>query len=263
MRLELKFLILQYLLIYFKVNVYSFKYKDTNLDNMSSYQVTKGDGNGGKGIVITPTQGYSNVVLWFHGLGDTADGWANQMPDFEIENTKFVLPTAPSRSISLNGGMKMPGWSDIYGLDADAEEDRQGFDHSYERILGLIQKEVDSNIDSSKIVVAGFSQGGALALHTALRSPFKLGGCIALSSWLPFRSDFPASLSAEAQHLPILQVHGTADMVVQYKWGHGTHEVLKTLISSPEPIFMSIEVINILLVFCFIKKLLILLLICT
>ena len=91
-------------------------------------------------------------------------------------------------------------------------------------------------IPASRILIGGFSQGGALALHTALRSPHKLAGCVALSSWLPFSSDFSTTgvtaLSPAATNLPIFQVHGTADNIVAYKWGEATHKLLQQLIPS-------------------------------
>jgi predicted esterase len=83
---------------------------------------------------------------------------------------------------------------------------------------------------------------GALALHTALRSSHKLGGCIALSSWLPLRGEYPAALSEASKSLPILQVHGDEDMVVNYAWGAGTGDLLKTMITSPSPKFLKIRV---------------------
>ncbi|CAM9163053.1 unnamed protein product, partial [Ectocarpus fasciculatus] len=142
---------------------------------------------------------------------------------------KFVLPTASSRPISLNGGMKMPGWSDIYGLDAAAEEDKAGFEESRARVDAIVSAELAGGIAPGKIVVAGFSQGGALALHTALRSEVALGGCVALSSWLPFRADYPAAKTAAADNLKLFQAHGTADNVVRYTWGKSSHELLKNL----------------------------------
>jgi len=87
--------------------------------------------------------------------------------------------------------MAMNGWSDIYALDATTEEDAKGFNESSERVNTILQKEIDSGILPENNVLAGFSQGGALALHTALRSKFKLGGCAALSTWLPFRNQYP------------------------------------------------------------------------
>ncbi len=97
-------------------------------------------------------------------------------------------------------------WFDIYGLDERAAEDRKGFEESKARIDRIIQTEVDQGIEPQRIVVAGFSQGGAVALHTSLRSTHALGGCIALSTWLPLRDDYPAALSPTAQNLKILQV---------------------------------------------------------
>ena len=89
--------------------------------------MVRGDGIGGEGIVITPHGGqYDSVVIWMHGLGDTAMGWAPAMPGLGLAQTKFVLPTATARPISINGGMPMPGWFDIYGLDADSPEDEEG-----------------------------------------------------------------------------------------------------------------------------------------
>jgi phospholipase/carboxylesterase len=100
----------------------------------------------------------------------------------------------------------MPGWSDIYGLTESDNEDEEGFNISAERVKGLIQKELDQGIHSTKIVLAGFSQGGALALHVSLRYPLQLAGCIALSSWLPLRESYPSALSPSSTTLPILQV---------------------------------------------------------
>eukprot|EP01036_Dinobryon_divergens_P024480 gene24480-32931_t len=194
---------------------------------------TKSDGLGGQGIVFEPITGkYSNVVIWMHGLGDTADGWASLMPSLNIADTKFVLPTAQRRPISINGGMAMPGWSDIYGLHYDSAEDKAGMDSSADRINKIIAAEVEKKeIKPSQIVVAGFSQGGALALHTTLRSPVALGGCVALSTWLPFRHEYPAALSPSAHNIPILQIHGDADQVVSLKWGEKSHEILKGIVS--------------------------------
>ena len=88
----------------------------------------------------------------------------------------------------------------------EADEDKKGFEESTARVNALIKVELDKGIPSNKILVGGFSQGGALALHVALRSPATLAGCVALSSWLPFRKDYPAALSPTAKSLPIFQV---------------------------------------------------------
>ncbi len=202
---------------------------------------TKNDGYGGQGITYTPSSGsYKNVVIWMHGLGDTADGWASMMPDFDFQNTKFILPTATRLPISINMGMPMPAWSDIYGLDESDPEDADGFARSAARIDAIIQGEIEKGIDPKKIVVAGFSQGGALSLHVTLRSSHSLGGCVALSTWLPLRASYPASLSSAAASLPILQVHGDADSVVGYDWGKNSSVLLAQMLNNPSPVFITI-----------------------
>eukprot|EP01035_Chromulina_nebulosa_P018200 gene18200-23862_t len=204
-------------------------------------EVINHDSLGGRGITIVPSSGeYNTVLLWFHGLGDTADGWSDLIPELNLEKTKYILPTAPIRPISLNGGMSMPGWSDIYGLDETSKEDLAGFNESAERVQTIVNQEITNGISPSNIFIGGFSQGGALALHYSLRSPLKLGGCIAFSSWLPFNSDFPAALSESSKTLPIVQVHGDNDYVVQFHWGSQTHKLLSEIITNPPPEFVKI-----------------------
>ena len=137
-------------------------------------------------------------------------------------------------------------------------EDKVGFDESAVRMRLIIENEMKNHrITSNRIVIGGFSQGGALALHTALRFPYKLAGCVALSSWLPFPYEYTdtigtgigtdtttgnaatgTALSIASSQLPILQCHGTADTTVPYKWGHHSHLLLKELI--PHSKFISI-----------------------
>ena len=136
-------------------------------------------------------------------------------------------------------------WSDIYGLTEEAKEDRDGFNESADRVNSIVQQEIDKGIDPKRIVLAGFSQGGAVVLHTALRSSHALGGCVALSTWLPLRDDYPVALSASAQEsLRILQVHGDSDTVVGYNWGLITHGLLRQMNFEHEPNFVTIQVIH-------------------
>ena len=156
----------------------------------TTLKMIRTDGLGGKGQTIMPSDGYTSVLFWFHGLGDTCDGWASQMRQFNLDKTKIILPTARNRPISINGGGEMPGWSDIHGLGEDDVEDRIGFEESRERIQQLYNQEIEKGIPSSKICIAGFSQGGALALHFALRNPQPLSCVVALSTWLPLRDEY-------------------------------------------------------------------------
>ena len=191
-------------------------------------QLGNDDGNGGDGIVLVPEDGsYDNVVIMMHGLGDTAYGWAPAMPALKLPRVKYVLPTAPTRPIALNGGMAMPGWFDIYGLEPSSPEDKEGFDEASARIEALIEIEEEHHgIPSSRVAVCGFSQGGAVALHVALRYAKPLAACVSMSSWLPLRDDYPRAFSEHAKGLPVLQCHGDADPVVPWAWGRGSYDLL-------------------------------------
>lgn len=192
---------------------------------------TRGDGNGGDGMVLAPSdQQYKYVVVWLHGLGDTADGWAAAMPGLQLPHTKFILPTAATRPITLNGGYAMPAWSDIRSIAADGPEDKQGLDASAARVQALLDKEKEKGIPSESMVVAGFSQGGALALHLCMRTADRLAACVSCSSWLPLAKDYPAAQGAGSKAgTPVLQCHGDVDNVVQYSWGQLSYTALKAL----------------------------------
>uniref|UniRef100_A0A6V1K3U7 Phospholipase/carboxylesterase/thioesterase domain-containing protein n=1 Tax=Heterosigma akashiwo TaxID=2829 RepID=A0A6V1K3U7_HETAK len=199
------------------------------MSSSEKVKASRGDSIGGDGITLIPEdEEYTNVVVWNHGLGDTAMGWYSAMPAFGLTKTKFILPTAPTRPITLNMGMAMPGWSDIRGLDKEDDEDEPGFEESRARIESIVRSEVDKGISPSKIVVGGFSQGGALALYYSLQNTHGIAGCVGFSSWLPLSAKFPAAVSDAARGgLKILQCHGDADEVVRTAWGKLSHEKIK------------------------------------
>jgi len=159
-----------------------------------------GDTVGGKGAVFTPSKKATHAVIFMHGLGDTCDGWASTLGGLTLDvPIRFILPTAKIKSVTLNGGMPMPAWSDIFGLDPSAKEDVAGFKESFARVKSIINQTIASGIPASNIVVGGFSQGGAVALHTAMRLTIPIGGYIALSTWLPFASSYPEKMAAPAK----------------------------------------------------------------
>lgn len=205
--------------------------------------IIRNDGCGGRGVTLVPASGsYSNLVVFMHGLGDTADGWASLMPQLGIKDTKFILPTADSIPIAINGGVSMPGWSNIYGLDAASPEDKPGFEATSARIGRIVQTEIDKGIAPKKIIIGGFSQGGAAALHYSLRTPHALGGAAGLSTWLPLRAEYPSALSPSALQMPIILFHGTYDAVVDFSWGENSFKLLKTLLPSDNtPSFVPID----------------------
>jgi lysophospholipase-2 len=180
-------------------------------------------------IVIPAKQAQKSTLIMLHGLGDQGDGWADMAPQLaeKLPHTKFFFPNAPSRSITLNRGMKMPGWYDIASLeDINQAEDMAGLEESKRYVETLIKAEVDAGIPSDKIVVGGFSQGGAVALMM-LRSDYGLAGVVALSSYLPLR-DMPGAVSKANARTPLFMAHGNADQVVDYHYGVNSAEVLKS-----------------------------------
>lgn len=176
-------------------------------------------------IVIEPKSKHTSSVIFLHGLGDTGYGWepVGKMFAADLPNTKFIFPTAPTRPITVNMGMMMTGWHDIVSLDKlDAEEDRPALRESMQQIEALAKSEENDGI--KKIVIAGFSQGGTIAL-LMLRSEMKFAGIVGLSTYLSLRDE--SLLSDTNKATPVLMAHGTGDQVVKYKFGEMTYETLK------------------------------------
>ncbi|PRD19936.1 UNVERIFIED_CONTAM: Lypla2 [Trichonephila clavipes] len=135
--------------------------------------------------------------------------------------------------VTLNAGYKMPSWFDLKTLDADGPEDEEGIKRASESVFQMIAAEEEKGIPSNRIVLGGFSQGGAVAIYTALRCNKPLGGVVALSCWLPLYKQFPYAAEGNID-IPLLQCHGELDTVVPYKWGRMTHELLKTFMCNVE-----------------------------
>lgn len=183
---------------------------------------------GGGGVTVDAINGdkASALVIFMHGLGDSGHGWSSAFPFPNVPHVKYILPHAPNTPVSLNGGMRMPSWFDLYGLDDTAADDKAGIDASVQRIERIIEA---SNIPSERIVLAGFSQGGALALTTGLRSKKKFAGIVALSTWLPMRQSYPEKLGPHARNTRVFFGHGSEDTLVQTSFGEASKEFLKAL----------------------------------
>ncbi|CAJ1082487.1 acyl-protein thioesterase 1 [Xyrichtys novacula] len=180
------------------------------------------------------------AVIFLHGLGDTGHGWAEAFAGIRIPHVKYICPHAPTMPVSLNMRMSMPSWFDIYGLNPDAEEDESGIKRASENIKALIDQEVKNGIPSHRIILGGFSQGGALSLYTALTTQQKLAGVVALSCWLPLRNSFPqASANSANKDMHLLQCHGDSDPLVPFVFGSQTAEKMKTLINPANISFKS------------------------
>lgn len=165
-------------------------------------------------IEHSPRQEANASVIWLHGLGADGHDFEPIVKELDLPSIRFILPHAPYRPVSINKGYEMRAWFDILGLDLDSPQDEAGIRACQQKIENLVLAEINKGIPSHRIVLAGFSQGGAIALHTALRYPFKLAGAIILSSWLPLQEKL-AQETHEANHdLPILLAHGTFDDIV-------------------------------------------------
>ena len=129
----------------------------------------------------------------------------------------------------------MPAWFDLYSLDPTGKEDDKGIEKSKQLIQSLIEEEINNGIDPSRIVLGGFSQGGALSLYTGLTGKYKLAGIVALSCWLPLHKTFPEVLNtSNADQVPIMQAHGDCDPVVPYRWGQLTSTAVKNFAKNHE-----------------------------
>lgn len=182
-----------------------------------------------KPLVFKSAAEHKSTLIMLHGLGDSGMGWADIAPMLspDLPNTQFIFPTAPTRPITVNGGMPCTGWYDIAALDrlANESQDAEAMHESKRYVEGLIQEQVDAGIPSSRIVVGGFSQGGAMSLMM-LRSKHQLAGIIGLSCYLLLHEQ-PPLVSEENRQTPVLMCHGDSDQVVAYEFGQRSFEQLK------------------------------------
>lgn len=164
--------------------------------------------------VPTVTSKINASVIWLHGLGADGHDFAPISEQLNLPNIRFILPHAPSMPVTINNGYMMPAWYDLYGLTPGSQEDEEGIRDSQNYINSLIKIEIDKGISPSRIVLAGFSQGGAIALHTALRYPQKLAGVLALSTYLPLKSKLDTEVQLANADTPIFMAHGIYDDVI-------------------------------------------------
>lgn len=170
-------------------------------------------------------------VIWLHGLGADGHDFEPIVPELQLEEiaVRFVFPHAPVRPVTLNEGMAMRAWFDVIGLDRGSRQDESGIRRSAQSIETLIDRENERGVPARRIVLAGFSQGGALALHTGLRYRERLAGLMALSTYLPLHDSLADEASAENRDTPIFQAHGTADPLVAISLGERSRDLLRGL----------------------------------
>jgi phospholipase/carboxylesterase len=170
------------------------------------------------------------AVIWLHGLGADGHDFVSLLPELRLPAAmavRFVFPHAPVRPVTLNNGWPMRAWYDIKSLDANGRDDAEGIQASAHRLSGVIAAQQAQGIAPDRIVLAGFSQGGAVALYAGLRYSAPLAGILALSTYLPLRDRLVSELSPANQQVPILMCHGTADPVVTLQFGLQSRDALQ------------------------------------
>lgn len=180
-------------------------------------------------IVLEPSRPATGSVIWLHGLGADGHDFVPIVPELQLPASaaiRFVFPHAGVRPVTINNGYEMRAWYDIKALAQTGPEDDVGIRESELRIRQYLSKEIESGIPAGRIVIAGFSQGGAIALQTALRYPQRLAGLMALSTYLPLRGSLAAEISSHAPTLPILMCHGKFDDVVPMALGSMSRDLL-------------------------------------
>lgn len=182
--------------------------------------------------IIETSPDASRVVIWLHGLG--ADGYdfvpiVSELDLPEQANIRFIFPHAPTRPVTINGGYTMRAWYDILSMDLGKDDatDRDDILNSVDMINRIIESQIAKGIDAAKILLAGFSQGGVIALYAALNFPQKLAGVMALSTYMPFTEKVLENVDEKRAQLPIFSAHGTDDPVVPHSSGRRYRDALK------------------------------------
>ena len=180
-------------------------------------------------VTLEPDRPANSAVIWLHGLGADGHDFVPIVPELRLPTSlpiRFVFPHASVRPVTINNGYSMRAWYDIKGLSRDGNEDDAGIRGSEALVRKLIETQNSKGIPSTRIVIAGFSQGGAVALQTALRHPQSLAGVMALSTYLPLRASLATEASAANRAIPILMCHGTQDGVVSMQLGEWSRDHL-------------------------------------
>ena len=180
-------------------------------------------------VIIGPADARYSVI-WLHGLGADGHDFEPIVPELQFTNkqrTRFIFPHAPARPVSLNQGYVMPAWFDIIAIDDKAVQDEAGIRQTADKIVALIAREHQRGVSSEHIVLAGFSQGGAIALHVGLRYPHRLAGILALSTYLPLLDTIAGEASAANKDIPIYMGHGEYDPIVPLPLAQLSHRHLR------------------------------------
>ncbi|MCB1954193.1 MAG: carboxylesterase [Rhodocyclaceae bacterium] len=174
-----------------------------------------------------------HAIVWMHGLGADGHDFEPIVDELDLDGLppiRFVFPHAPMRAVTINGGFVMRAWYDIVSLDfSQRREDPAGVIESAAQIEALIRRENDRGVPDTQLILAGFSQGGAIALYTGLRHPARLAGILALSTYMPLIDQLESEASEANRSVPIFQAHGQQDGVIPHAFGKQSGDRLAAL----------------------------------
>lgn len=182
-------------------------------------------------VIVNAIEKHTATIIFMHGLGDTGHGWSDTLAQIKPKFAKLICPTAETSPVTMNGGFPMPSWFDIKALSYNAPEDIDGIKKSTKLVHKLITDEEKAGIPSNRIILGGFSQGGALAFHAFLNWPKPLAGMIGLSTWCPIRDEVEKSTNVNLKS-PVLQCHGTIDPLLPKEWALMTEQFLKKYLTN-------------------------------
>jgi len=181
-------------------------------------------------VVIEPQSAHKASVIWLHGLGADGHDFEPIVPELRLPNEhgiRFIFPHAPKRPVTINGGMVMRAWYDIRMPDLSLLEDENSIRESSDILNSYIDDEINAGVTADKILIAGFSQGGAIALFAGLRYPQKLAGLLALSTYLPLPDQLKVETNNANSEIPIMMMHGIFDPIVPVFQGHRSRDLLQ------------------------------------
>ncbi len=182
-------------------------------------------------IEINPATEARGSVIWLHGLGADGHDFEPLIQQWDLvqqHGIRFILPHAPVMPVTMNGGMAMRAWYDLAGINASSREDAAGIQASRQRLEALIKRENEQGVPAGSIVLAGFSQGGAMVLHTGLRYPQRLAGILSLSGYLPLPTSLENEKSAVQQQTALRMDHGESDPVVPLQLALNSRDAIQT-----------------------------------
>lgn len=181
-------------------------------------------------IEIETAPGPNASVIWMHGLGDDGKGWSEVVPALNLPKSlaiRFIFPHAPEMAVTINNGMRMRAWYDIRQANLSERADVAGVRRSQAHVEALVAREASRGIAPRRAILAGFSQGGAIALYAGVRHAERLGGLIGLSTYLIGADRVVAEASAANRDVPVFMAHGTYDPVVQLAWAEHSRDALR------------------------------------